>query len=211
MFLKISVLLLGLSISYTLARRLPLSLTTNEKIQKLHSESLVLAEVHQDTSTICFSYYNPKLNLITVQYEVDYDSCISAYETSSKQVENCYKSARESIETSAFQSCSALYACNLASNAYNAFECASITAAEDAKIFYAISANATDAAIKSKSDYSRVDTTRNVCVSNAEKNYVENTSKVYGLLNSCLLGNDNIPVSTESTTTDFTDWSTYDE
>lgn len=130
MCLKLSVLLLGLSINYTLARRLPTTLKTSEKIQKLHSESLVLAEVHQDTSTKCFSFYNPQLNLITVQYEVDYDSCISAYETSNKNVENCYKSERESIENSAFQSCSALYACNLASNAYNAFECASITVSD---------------------------------------------------------------------------------
>lgn len=66
----------------------------------------------------------------------------------------------------------------------------------DAKIFYEVSANATDAAEKSKSDYNRIDTKKLVCVNEAERNYVESTTLCYTELNECLLGKSVILEST---------------
>jgi len=122
MFLKVSVLLMGLSM--TTAYRQQLSLKSHEKINKLHSDSMVLAEGHKDYSSTCFPIYNPQLNSITDQYEVEYNSCISAYETSNALVENYYKDARLQLESSAYSSCQSLKDCDQSSTAYNVFECA---------------------------------------------------------------------------------------
>lgn len=71
-----------------------------------------------------------------------------------------------------------------------------LQAFNDAKIFYELSANATDAAEKSKSDYNRIDTQKFVCVNEAERKYVESTTLCYTELNECLLGKSVIPEST---------------
>lgn len=125
MCLKLTVLLLGLSTSLVLARRLQAPLVVDENIRQLHSESLVLAESHQAKSTPCFTIYNPQLNQITNNYEVAYEKCISAYEACSKSIENHYKPARLELESTVSQSCDALSNCNGWSNSYTAFTCAS--------------------------------------------------------------------------------------
>ncbi|XP_017863492.1 PREDICTED: uncharacterized protein LOC108614056 [Drosophila arizonae] len=190
MSLKVIVVLLALTISVALARNLQPSLKAAQKIRQLHSETLALAETHQSTSTTCFSIYNPLLNQVASNYEVEYERCIQAYETCSSNIDNLYKSARLELESSVYQSCRSLSNCNMITNAYSAFTCASTQAAEDSKIFYSISANASDLAARSKADYIEVETAKSVCINLAEKNYVEGTSRVYGQLNNCLLGYD---------------------
>ncbi|EDW14806.1 uncharacterized protein LOC6573258 [Drosophila mojavensis] len=190
MTLKVIVVLMALTISVALARNLQPSLKAGQKIRQLHSESLALAETHQSTSTTCFSTYNPLLSQVASNYEVEYERCIQAYETCSSNIDNLYKSARLELESSVYQSCRSLSNCNMITNAYSAFTCASTTAAEDSKIFYSISANASDLAARSKADYIEAETAKSVCINLAEKNYVEDTSRVYGQLNNCLLGYD---------------------
>ncbi|XP_023178034.2 uncharacterized protein LOC111604269 [Drosophila hydei] len=203
MCLKLTVLLLGLSTSLVLARRLQAPLVVDENIRQLHSESLVLAESHQAKSTPCFTIYNPQLNQITNNYEVAYEKCISAYEACSKSIENHYKPARLELESTVSQSCDALSYCNGWSNSYTAFTCASTQAAEDSKNFYALSANATNLAANVKADYVQSNTVKTVCVNNAERTYVEDTTRVYGQLNSCLLGYDIPNPPTTDTTTEY--------
>ncbi|XP_060648820.1 uncharacterized protein LOC132786333 [Drosophila nasuta] len=186
MCLKISLLLLGLGM--TTAYRVQHSLKSVAKIEKLHSESKALAEGREDVSTRCFAQYNPQFGLIVDRYEIDYDACINAYKASSSKIEESFRDTRQLIENSAYSSCQSLKSCNQSSTAYSAFECAAEWALEDSKVFYEISANATVAAAKIKADLLQVDTAKSMCLNEAERNYVENTSEVYGLLNDCLSG-----------------------
>ncbi|XP_034488433.1 uncharacterized protein LOC117792410 [Drosophila innubila] len=188
MCLKLSLLLMGLGMA--MAYRPQLSLKSDEEIDKLQRDSMVLAEEHKDISSKCFPIYNPQLNSISDQFEVEYDSCISAYEASTKSVDKTYKDARVEMEKKAYSSCQSLKYCDRSSKTlFGEIECAAARASDDAKIFYEISANAKDAAAKSKSDYRKVETTKDFCVNEAERKFVENTSKVYEQLNACLVSN----------------------
>lgn len=238
MFLKLSLLLLGLSVGIATAFRVQLSLKTNQKVQELRGDTLVLAEQHQDLSKACFDYYNPRLNTIFATYENSYTHCINVYETNKDLVIEAYRDVRIQLENSYRDSCVTLSCCNQTANAFGAFTCtstvvssllvvphfiyillhglSSMQAFNDAKIFYEVSANATDAAEKSKADFNRVDTNKSVCVNEAERNYVESTTLCYTELNECLVGKSAIPASslapqtTEYLSTDSTPLSTDD-
>lgn len=83
---------------------------------------------------------------------------------------------------------------------------------DGAKIFYDISANATELAEKSKTEYNLVETNKSICVNEAERQYVESTTLCYTQLNECLLGKGPSPEistgSTEDTRTYQTDITT---
>lgn len=71
---------------------------------------------------------------------------------------------------------------------------------DGAKIFYDISANATELAEKSKTDYNLVETNKSICVNEAERQYVESTTLCYTQLNECLLGKGPSPEITTGST-----------
>lgn len=125
MFLKISLLLLGLSVGIAMAFRVQLSLKTNQKIQDLRGDTLVLAEQHQDVSKTCFDYYNPRLNTIVATYESSYTSCIKEYEASKELVIELYRDIRLQLETSNLNACRTLSCCNQTANSFEAFNCTS--------------------------------------------------------------------------------------
>lgn len=125
MFLKLSLLLLGLSVGIATALRVQLSLKTNQKIQDLRGDTLVLAEQHQDLSKTCFDYYNPRLNTIVATYESSYTSCIKEYETSKEQVIELYRDIRQQLEDTNVIACRTLSCCNQTANSFEAFNCTS--------------------------------------------------------------------------------------
>lgn len=63
-----------------------------------------------------------------------------------------------------------------------------LQAYDGAKIFYDVSANATELAEKSKAEYNAVETNKSICVNDGERKYVESTTKCYTELNDCLVG-----------------------
>lgn len=125
MFLKLSLLLLGLSVGIATAFRVQLSLKTNQKVQELRGDTLVLAEQHQDLSKACFDYYNPRLNTIFATYENSYTHCINVYETNKDLVIEAYRDVRIQLENSYRDSCVTLSCCNQTANAFGAFTCTS--------------------------------------------------------------------------------------
>lgn len=125
MFLKLSLLLLGLSVGIATAFRVQLSLKTNQKIQELRGDTLVLAEQHQDLSKTCFDYYNPTLNTIFATYENSYTSCIRAYESHKDLVIEAYRDVRLQLEKSYRDACTTLFCCNQTANTFGAFTCTS--------------------------------------------------------------------------------------
>ncbi|KAH8312694.1 hypothetical protein KR044_012229, partial [Drosophila immigrans] len=216
MCLKISLLLMGLSM--TMAYKIHHSLKADTKIQQLHSESMVLAETHQDLSSPCFAHYNPQLSQIVDRYEVEYDVCITAYKVSSLRIEDCYKDTRLQLESSAYSSCQSLSKCKDSSTACNEFACAAAMGAEQSKAMYNLSGDANELVVNIKEHYRRIDSTKTICVNNAERAYVENTADTYEQLNSCLAGNVQqnpttsegyTSISTRSHTTEFTPRYTY--
>ncbi|ALC46183.1 CG7567, partial [Drosophila busckii] len=200
--LSLLLLLLGLSLGSTLAFHLQTSLKTSSKIQELQMESKVLAETHQDTSSMCFAYYSPQLSQVTDQYQADYDLCMTNYEhNKTVSVHQYYKNDLEQIETDVYRCSEAMLRCYDAETAIEAFECISTTAAEEAQIFYGVSSNATQVAAEVKLFYVKIDTELNKCVNSAERSYVENTSNVYDQLNACLRSNKIPPTPTPPTPT----------
>lgn len=126
MFLKFSLLLLGLSVSLATARRLKISVQTSTKVQDLRGESLLLAESHSDLSKSCFDYYNPQLATILAIYENTYNGCIDNYEEHKNLVNEGYKEARVQLQQSYSKACYTLKCCNETTTSYNAFKCASL-------------------------------------------------------------------------------------
>ncbi|KAH8416647.1 hypothetical protein KR222_000400 [Zaprionus bogoriensis] len=207
MCLKLSLLLLGLSLSITLAFRVQLSFKTSAQVQGLRSESLALADLHQDVSKICFDYYNPKLVAVVTTYEKAYNSCMVAYEAATSEVTASFSSTRISLEASSSNTCQTISCCNQTENAYKAFKCASTVAVDGSKTFYDISATAAIAAEQSKALYRQVDSTKAVCVSDAERQYVESNTFYYTELNNCLLGKSDVPATAPPDYgTTATDW-----
>lgn len=124
MFLKFSLLMLGLSVGLATAWRPKMSLQTSTKIQDLRGETLTLAESHSDVSKSCFDYYNPKLVTIVATYESSYNSCINAYDEYKEKVTESYRADRLQLQKSYLGACSTLSCCNQTSSTYNDFKCA---------------------------------------------------------------------------------------
>lgn len=68
---------------------------------------------------------------------------------------------------------------------------------------YAISADATELAVEVEEFYKTIDSKKLICINNAERNYVEETTSTYENLNLCLAGKD-IPQSTSGRTSELT-------
>lgn len=87
---------------------------------------------------------------------------------------------------------------------------------------YEVSANATELAVQVEKFYQTLDTEKSICINNAERNYVEDTTTTYEGLNNCLSGKSPVPekpttspVTEQPTTTLSTDstplWTQEDE
>ncbi|XP_030369300.1 uncharacterized protein LOC115620273 [Scaptodrosophila lebanonensis] len=186
MQLKTSFFLVLLGLSLILAAQLKVKIKVDPKIEKLKAETKQLAEVHADFSPSCFSYYSPILSGITDQYEAEYGVCVSNYDNATAAINTQWQAQREAMQNSIYNSCNSLQSCNNANSSLTAFECIANTSAEDSKIFYGISSNATDAAAKIKDQYNVAESQQTICINNAETVYVTQTTSTYEELNSCL-------------------------
>ncbi|KAH8383008.1 hypothetical protein KR009_006232, partial [Drosophila setifemur] len=201
-----SILVLCLFLGTCLARKLHAPVRPNSHIQELQEESRELAATNAATSANCFTTYNPRLQQSVVRFENDFGACIATYDNASALIIGKYKKTRDEILLTASNSCNA---CCLAAPAQDSlgamvkqFECASDVSAMNSKIFYAISANATETSVQIQQDLATVVSQKELCVETANRIYVEDTATSYENLNACLKGNIvNFPTSVAPYTT----------
>ncbi|KAH8356033.1 hypothetical protein KR200_008182, partial [Drosophila serrata] len=179
---------LNLSLNLKPNPNFKLKLPTNKKILGLQQQTEVLAAQDPQKTQQCFNYYNPILSGITNQYEKNYGQCNQDHTTGSNQVILTFNRTLYDIQDAADQGCSAFWPCGSIVDYVEAFQCFANAAAEESKILYQVSANATDAAGNLKIHLQTLDTQLEICVNNAERDYVEGTTSSYEALKNCLDG-----------------------
>ncbi|EDW39092.1 GL13586 [Drosophila persimilis] len=190
------IVVLALCLSIALAARLQAPAhKTQAHIQELKAESQDLASAHSQSSNLCFSNYLPILDAINTAYEIDFEACITTYESGSAAIDVKYSSDFQDIVNSAENSCRELQKCQYWSyskmpleDVLSGLDCATTVAADDAKVFYNISSTATELGAKIQGDYQIIDGKKDLCVNEAERTYVERTTNTYEQLNACLRG-----------------------
>ncbi|KAH8251368.1 hypothetical protein KR032_009755 [Drosophila birchii] len=192
---------LSLNLNLNLSPNSKLKLPTNKKILGLQQQTEVAALRDPQTSQQCFSYYTPILSGITERYEKNYAQCESDHRTGHAQVILTFNRTLYDIQDAADQGCNAIWPCGSIVNYVEAFQCFASAAADESKILYQVSADATEAAGNLKLHLQTLDTQQDICVNSAERDYVEGTSSTYEALTKCLNG-DGI------TTTPGWDWET---
>ncbi|KAH8416644.1 hypothetical protein KR222_000401, partial [Zaprionus bogoriensis] len=178
------LLLLGLAIVVAGKLQLP----KIPKIQKLKQTSEVLSAQNTVNSKQCFDYFSPQLDAIIRQYESRYSFCVQKFESDSALEDSKWEQPRRQMEISGKTSCTLLSGCSTIVGYVEAFECFALTAAEQSKSMYELSANATQLAIEVEELYKTLDTARAICINNAERFYVQDTTSTYEYLNDCLSG-----------------------
>ncbi|KAH8338416.1 hypothetical protein KR059_003279, partial [Drosophila kikkawai] len=177
----------------TKVHKLHFTIKTNAHLAELQSESRELAATHADVSSTCFNIYRPILESVTTEYETSYGECVSAYDKSSDVIKSKYDPVRNDIiattHNACYEACCKVWqpeAENDLETLIKRVQCAADVSTENSKIMYEVSSNATENAVKIEEEYRVVDTQRNICVNNAERNYVQDTTTTYEQLNACL-------------------------
>ncbi|XP_017021880.1 uncharacterized protein [Drosophila kikkawai] len=207
-------LALGLATGLTLnlnlkpnSGKLKLKLPTNKKIHGLQQQTEVLAVRDPQTTQQCFNYYTPILSGITDRYEKNYGQCNQDHSTGSELVILTFKWTLYDIQEATDQGCKTFWPCGSIVDYVEAFQCFASAAADESKIMYQVSADATEAAGNMKIDLQTLDTQLELCVTSAEREYVEGTIATYEDLNKCLNGGglttDTVPGGDWDTTTDW--------
>ncbi|XP_043654921.1 uncharacterized protein LOC122621200 [Drosophila teissieri] len=188
------ILVFCLSLGLSLAVKLQIPFRPDAHIQELQLQSRELAEVHSDHSTQCFLIYKPKLAKIADEFETNFAACILAYDNSTALINEKYAEERQSILRSANIGCSypnsncQVWTAEQQSldTVVSRIECAAINSSDSSKIFYGISADATEIGVEIQKEYTLIESRKKVCLDDANRTYVEDTSKTYDLLNDCL-------------------------
>uniref|UniRef100_A0A6P4FI91 Uncharacterized protein LOC108051431 isoform X2 n=1 Tax=Drosophila rhopaloa TaxID=1041015 RepID=A0A6P4FI91_DRORH len=184
-----------------MASKLHVAIKPNSHIQELQVESRELAEAHADVSNRCFQIYTPILAAVADQYQTNFEACVTAFDNSTAAVNEKYSKDRQSVLEYASKGCATSYcSCWTAQKqdldtVISRLECASTNSAKSSKIFYGISANATEIAVKITEEYQVLASRRDICMNNADRIYVEDTTDTYEKLNNCLKGRDTQPPS----------------
>ncbi|XP_017041622.1 uncharacterized protein LOC108088384 [Drosophila ficusphila] len=186
----------GLSVTLKL-KGSKLKLPITKKIQQLQMETEEMAARDLATTQSCFGHYNPILNGVAVQFQEDYDTCEKNYANGSALITSAWNSTLYEIQGSGDQGCNTFFDCSSILDPVLVFECFANVGAEQSKIMYQVSANATEAATAIKILLVSLETEKESCQNTAERNYVEGTASTYEDLTQCLAGN---PLPGETTT-----------
>ncbi|EDW53365.1 protein TsetseEP [Drosophila sechellia] len=186
----------GLSLSVVL-KPSKLKLPTNKKILGLQQQTEELAARAPGNSAPCFDYYIPIINGLSDQYQLDYNKCAKDYDTASELVLAAWNSTLFGIQASGDSGCNTFFDCSSIVDSVLAFECFANVGAEQSKIMYQVSANATEAAVQIKIHLQTLDSQLETCLNYSERDFVEGTAHYYEELNKCLAG---APVPQETTT-----------
>ncbi|KAH8258433.1 hypothetical protein KR038_011419, partial [Drosophila bunnanda] len=179
---------LELNLKLNLKPNSKLKFPSNKKILGLQQQTEVLAARDPQTTQQCFNYYNPILSGIADRYEKNYGQCNQDYSTGSDQVILTFNRTLYDIQEAADQGCAAFWPCGSIVDYVEAFQCFANAAADESKILYQVSANATEAAGNLKIHLQTLDTQLEICLNSAERDFVEGTSVTYEALNKCLNG-----------------------
>ncbi|XP_043656020.1 uncharacterized protein LOC122621998 [Drosophila teissieri] len=195
MFSKLSLLAVvlafglvsGLSLSLKL-KPSKLQLPTTKKIHALQQQTDELAARDPATSIACFDYYLPILNALTDQYEQDYNKCLKDFENGKNLVIDAWNSTLFSIQAAGDSGCNTFFECSSIVDSVPAFECFARVGAEQSKIMYQVSANATEAAAQITIHLQTLESQLEICSNVASRDYVEGTALNYEELDNCLKG-----------------------
>ncbi|XP_017083090.1 uncharacterized protein LOC108115965 [Drosophila eugracilis] len=165
-----------------------LKLPTNQKILGLQQQTDMLAARDPSSSKSCFDYYIPILNGVVDQYELAYAKCEKNFETAKELVKESFNSTLYGIQQAGDSGCNTFFDCSSIVDYVQAFECFAKVGAEQSRIMYQVSANATEAATNISIHFQTLETQKESCQNLAERDYVEGTADAYVNLNSCLYG-----------------------
>ncbi|XP_017100897.2 uncharacterized protein [Drosophila bipectinata] len=205
--LFVGILAIGLVTGLGIGPKLKVSklkLPITKKLESLHQQTEVLAALEPTKSQSCFNYYTPILNKYTFRYEVDFDLCLSVFNSSSTEVTEAWNSTLYQIQNGGDKGCSEFKECRSFSDLDLAFRCFAESGAEQSKVLFQVSANVTEVASFVKISLLTLQTQLDSCVNHAQREYIEDTSSTYEQLNNCLKGAPLPEVTTTTTTTTYT-------
>ncbi|XP_030564310.1 uncharacterized protein LOC115765074 [Drosophila novamexicana] len=182
------LLLLGLVVVAAVKLEIP-------KIHRLKQQSELLSAQNPSNAPLCFEYYRPRLDNIAQQYEVQYTYCNTEYAEQTALEDSKWQEPRQSLVSSGKYSCDLIADCSTIVGYVEAFECFARVGADESKSMYEISTNATQTSFEIKNFYRQIESTKTICINNAEQAYVKDTSVTYEALNDCLSGKS--PLTTE--------------
>ncbi|SPP82877.1 uncharacterized protein LOC117585232 [Drosophila guanche] len=206
MLFKYALLMAMLVLGLALGSLPKLKRPTTPKIHSLEQQSELLSVQNPSRTQICFGYYGPKLNTVSSKYEFDYLACTDSFEKSSQAIYCNWNSTLYGLASQADYGCNTFADCSTIVDYVEAFECFARWGAQESKTMYAISANATESAATIQMQLQTKENQLAICVNEADRYFVEDTTAMYEELNACLNG---LPVGyTTSAPTTIIDYQT---
>ncbi|XP_017140213.1 uncharacterized protein LOC108154452 [Drosophila miranda] len=203
MFSKTSLLLAMLGLGLVMGTLAKVRLPTTPKIHRLEQQTELLSVQNPVATQMCFGFYGPILNNVSTTYEINYSQCANSYDFDSQNIYCRWNNTLIGLSHEGDSGCNTFVDCATIVDYVEAFECFARVGAQESKTMYSISANATQIAAIIQSDLLLVESRWDICVNDAERDFVEDTASTYEHLNACLNGAalPNEPVSTEGPST----------
>ncbi|XP_058985342.1 uncharacterized protein LOC131805764 [Musca domestica] len=201
-FSKIVYVFLSVCLVFTWAGSQPLGkLPTDLEFLSFMSNSRVNLQANPDQSIECFNYYIPKINNIAQNYSADLSKCADTSGTAQKSAEDATLEQRITLAHAVNASCEVLNKCQESATVSDIFQCYINEGSQQAKALYGVSTNATMQLSDLVETLRRIQSEEAACSTQAKVKYERDSAAAYADLNSCILGNSNIPTTTTTTTT----------
>ncbi|XP_005175843.1 uncharacterized protein LOC101890866 [Musca domestica] len=201
-FTKSSFVFITVCVALAMANTQVLNkLPANLNFLDFMSSSTDSMQANPDQSMACFSYYIPIINEIAQTYAAELSNCTNVATAAELNAEAATLAVRTSYASAVNASCAALTLCPKASTVEDVFQCYITQGVDQSKEFYTISTNATMQLTDLVEMINNIKSQQDICNTQAEVKYEQDSAVAYGNLNSCILGNSAVPTTAAPTTT----------
>lgn len=124
--LFVGILAIGLVTGLGIAPKLKaskLKLPITKKLESLHQQTEVLAALDPIKTPSCFNYYSPILNQYTFSFELDFNYCVSVFNSSSTEIAEAWNFTLYLIQSGGDKGCSNFRECQSFTDLDLAFKC----------------------------------------------------------------------------------------
>ncbi|KNC26401.1 hypothetical protein FF38_03322 [Lucilia cuprina] len=149
----------------------------------------------------CFNYYIPLINEIAKRYESNYQACLNESDAARAKADEATYDERNNLAIAAKASCDMLSQCNEGDYVEGIFQCYIDGGAANIQTMYSINANASQELAALREQYYLIRTDEYRCTNSTKRVYEKESAEAYANLNSCILGNSEIPTQGPATTT----------
>ncbi|KAM7349083.1 uncharacterized protein ACRADG_008155 [Cochliomyia hominivorax] len=149
----------------------------------------------------CFNYYIPKINEIAKQYEANFKACLNESEASRNKTDDATYGERKDLATAAEASCALFTECFSNESVEGVFQCYIDGGAANIQTMYGINANASRELANLRENYYLIEAQEFRCTNETKRAYERESTEAYAHLNSCILGQSEIPTEAPPTTT----------